>query len=216
MRVSVATTITAVAAVVLAVLPRTFLTPVLDVFREPGVAVAPASSSSLIAAYPESLFSVPRTSRVTSPVFALGIGPYRHDLRLSRGERDGIKSGATVVLPTADVNPVLVGRVSGTSANGATVETISNPEWKSAVRIGTSSIDALLVGGLTPTLTLIPKGAPLAVGDAVISADSAFPYGLVIGTVAEVRDAADGVLREAMLATPYTLSGLRAVDILAN
>ncbi len=214
MRVSQATAATVAVALAILLAPRSFVAPLFGALREPAPDPLPVSSSSLEAAYPPELFTAPRPARVAAPVFALGIGPYRHDLKLALGASSGIAAGASVVLPGDAVNPVLVGRVRDVSGSSATVETISSPEWKSAVRIGTSSVDALLVGGLNPTLTLIPRGAPLAEGDAVVSVDAAFPYGLVVGTVTDVRDAADGVLREATLSTPYTLSGLRAVDVM--
>jgi cell shape-determining protein MreC len=216
MRVPQAVIVTFALALVILLAPRSIVGPLLSTLREPTVPALPVASSSLESAYPPDLFLPSRVARVTAPVFALGIGPYRHDLKLALGSSSGIAPGATVIVSAEGSPNVLVGRVRDAGASSAVVETISSPEWKSAVRIGTSSVDALLVGGLSPMLTLIPKGAPIAEGDAVVSADAAFPYGLVVGTVTDLRDAEDGVLREATLATPYALSGLRAVDVMMS
>lgn len=171
---------------------------------------------ALLAAYPTSTFSASSGARVPAPVLALSMGPYRHDLQIAEGTDAGIAPGAAVTLSGEAPGGTLVGRVIDASRSGATIETLANPSWRTAVRIGTSSVDALLVGGLNPTLTLIAKGAPVAVGDVVFSVDEDLPYGLAIGTVAEVRDSADGVLREATLALPYTLGSLRSVAVFTD
>lgn len=216
MRVSAATALTALFALALLLLPRSFLAPVLGIVRPDEVPVTPLHNDTLEAAYPQELFSEIRGARETAPVYALGPGPYRYDLRVSEGSDAGLAPGMTAVLPDESLTPVLVGRVASVTGGSATIETIYDPAWKTAVRIGTSSVDALLVGGLTPTLTLIAKGAPVGEGDAVVSSDAAFPYGLALGTVTDIRDAEDGVLREATLSTPYSLGGLRAVDLLLD
>jgi|GEM_PF-5364548 len=216
MRVSLATGLTALFALALLVLPRSILGPGLALLRPAIPPAVPASSSSTEAAYPPALFSDVGSGRVAAPVFALGAGPYRQDLRIARGSDDGIGEGMAAILPGPGTPPVLVGRVSEASASGATLQTLSDPAWKTAVRIGSSSVDALLIGGLVPTLSLIAKGAPLAEGDAVVSADPSLPYGLALGTVADLRDTEGGVLREATLALPYAASGLRALEIVTG
>ena len=218
MRISAATAVTAVLALLLLLAPRAWVLSGLSFLRAPEAPAASESQSSaaLIAAYPAGTFQEVSGDRIPAPVLALSAGPYRHDLRIAEGARAGILPGAAVTLPGPGPGGTLVGRVSDLSETGATVETLANPSWRTAVRIGTSSVDALLVGGLTPTLTLIAKGSPVAAGDAVFSVDAQLPYGLALGTVAEVRDSSDGVLREATLALPYTLSGLRAVSVFTH
>lgn len=207
-------------ALLVLVLPRNLLLGTLSFLRPEEAPVMHAAFDPqllLEAAYPPGLFDETGT-RAAAPVFGVAPGPYRHSLALARGTADGISLGDAVSLVDIGANPVptLVGRVSSVSGSGATVETLLDPAWRTAVRIGTSSIDALLVGGLTPTLTLIAKGAPVAIGDPIISVDESLPYGLFVGTVAEVRDASDGVLREATIALPYSLTTLRVVDVILD
>jgi cell shape-determining protein MreC len=217
-RISVSTAITASLALLVLVMPRAMVLGALQFLRAPEMPQAARDTSldALIAAYPQETFTSVAGERVSAPVLALSAGPYRHDIEVADVARRGIVAGAAVVLPGAAQGGTLVGKVTDVGGSSATVETLANPAWKTAVRIGTSSVDALLVGGLTPTLTLIPKNAPVGVGDVVYSVDQQLPYGLSLGTVAEVRDAKDGVLREATLAVPYTLSGLRSVSILKH
>lgn len=218
LRVSTATAVTIALALLLLLLPRTFVLGALSFLRPPEAPLSERdlSQAALLAAYPASTFAGARHTRIPAPVLALSAGPYRHDLILAEGSDAGITAGAAVVLDQEGPALTLIGKVSSVAASGDTaiVETLANPAWRTAVRIGTSSVDALLVGGLTPTLTLIAKGSPVAVGDTVHSADPSLPYGLSLGTVAEVRDASDGVLREATLALPYSLGALRAVSVL--
>ncbi len=218
-RLPLASAILIAAALALAVAPRSVVTPVLDALRpaEAPVMRAPADEAAILAAaYPPELFAS-SLDRVAVPVYAVSAG-YRHELGIAAGSSRGIRAGDPVVLVDASAHPAptLIGVVAGVTERSARVQTIADPSWRTAVRIGTSSVDALLVGGLTPTLTTFPKGAPVAVGDPVVSADAQLPYGMFVGTVAEVRDAADGVLREATLALPYTLVGLRAVDVIPS
>ena len=218
-RLPTATIAVLVLALVLLIAPRSFVAGALGYLRPaetPRLDAAPRADILLETGYPAALFAG-TGDRVVAPVYAAGAG-YRHDLAIAQGSDRGIRAGDVATLPAAQEEPVptFVGLVREAREARATLQTLADPEWRSAVRIGTSSVDALLVGGLAPTLTLISKGAPVAPGDAVVSADESLPYGLFVGSVAEVRDASDGVLREATIALPYTLTGLRAVDVLAT
>lgn len=206
------------AALALLLMPRAWVAPLLDRLRPetaPPVSHELSAREVFEAGYPPALFA-DAGNRVLAPVYALGPG-YRHELAIAQGSDRGIRVGDVATMPIIQQGPgTFVGVVREARASRASLQTLADPAWRSAVRVGSSSVDALLVGGLAPTLTLIPKGAPVAAGDAVVSADPQLPYGLVMGTVAEVRDAADGVLREAGLALPYALGSLRAVDVVAT
>lgn len=214
-RVSAATSVTAALALLVLLTPRALVLRALSPLRpdEAPVASLDRAQEALLAAYPAGTFAASEQARIPAPVSALSAGPYRHDLQLAEGAEAGIVPGAAVVLDREGPAATLVGRVVSAGDDDAIVETLANPAWRTAARIGSTSVDALLVGGLSPTLTLIAKGSPVAVGDVVYSADPSLPYGVSLGTVAEVRDAADGVLREATLALPYSLAGLRAVSV---
>lgn len=218
-RIPLAPTLLILASLALALAPRSLMTPVLDLLRPAAAPLMtqPADQAAVLAtAYPPELFSS-SLERAVAPVYAVSAG-YRHELALALGTDRGIRTGDPVVLvaATAGPTPTLVGTVSSVTRGTSRVQTLADPSWRTAVRVGASSVDALLVGGLTPMLTTIPKGAPVAAGDPVISADEHLPYGMFVGTVAEIRDAPDGVLREATLALPYALAGLRAVDVIPS
>lgn len=218
-RIPAAPVLILIAALAILIAPRGYVMRVLAGLRpeQAPIMVSPADPNEIFkVAYPPSLFSE-TLDRAVAPVYAVSAG-YRNELAIAQGTDRGIRAGDPVLLVDLQTNPVptLVGMVRDASRSTASVQTLSDPAWRSAVRIGTSSVDALLVGGLSPTLTTIPKGAPVAVGDTVISADANLPYGLFVGTVAEIHDARDGVLREATLALPYAVTSLRAVDVVPS
>ena len=176
------------------------------------VVTEPAAQEGFAASYPETLFT--DQERLLVPVLARSTAPYRQLIVIGAGSDQGVVDGATVVLPDGEPGGSFVGRVVKVSSDTSEVETLFEPSWKSAVRVGTSSIDALLVGGLTPTLTRLSKGASVGAGDLIINSDDSLPYGLFMGRLTELRDAADGVLVEGVVALPYDLTTLRFVEVL--
>ena len=93
------------------------------------------------------------------------------------------------------------------------VSTIFDPSWQMAVRIGSSQIDGLFQGGVSPTVTLIPQNGQINVGDMVITAASGFPYGLEVGVVEDISNTPNSVFRQADLQTEVDISDLRNVTV---
>lgn len=137
----------------------------------------------------------------------------KSELLVEGGSAAGIKEKDMAGLP-AGKGFVLVGSVETVYADRAIVRTIFDPSFKIPVKVGSSSVDALLEGGSSPRLTLIPKAAAITPGDIVYSASPNFRYGVSIGTVGSFRAVADQFFKAADLEVPYDLNSLSALLII--
>jgi cell shape-determining protein MreC len=111
-------------------------------------------------------------------------------------------------------NSILVGKVKLLTGNQAIVTTIFDPGFETAVRIGDSSTDALIRGGNSLELSLIPEDALIEVGDVVYTSNKDFPYGLEVGTIARIDNVQNTPLRTAQVEPSIGINNLRHVGIL--
>lgn len=137
---------------------------------------------------------------------------FKNQLLVAAGEDRGAYVGQAAILP----EKILIGRVDKVFPGSASVQTVFDPGFQAAVRVGSAGVEALFVGGGEPRLTLIPREAEVRSGDVVYSADPAFPYGLAIGEVGEIRFVEGELFREATLKFAYDLNSLRAVLLLSK
>jgi len=169
----------------------------------------------------ETLYSVAHTY-VPAMVYARYPGNVKNELLIAVGELQGIHVGQSVVIfpfsaetsSIAKINPFLVGKITRTSKESAVATTIFDIEWKSAVRIGKTNREALLLGGNNPRLTLIEKKTSgIQENDMVRNASRDFPYGLAIGEVTNVGLSADRLYEEASIRFPYAIGELRMIYV---
>ncbi|KKU93724.1 MAG: hypothetical protein UY24_C0020G0006 [Parcubacteria group bacterium GW2011_GWA1_48_11b] len=137
---------------------------------------------------------------------------YRNLISLNAGLTSGVKSGTPV---TVDGN-ILLGKVIETATDYSVVQTIFDKDFSLSVRVGSRQIEALLVGAQEPRLTLIDKTADIRENDAIYSASADFPYGMKIGSVAEIRDSAASSFKEASLRLDYQFNELKDVALLSD
>ncbi|MEK7076786.1 MAG: rod shape-determining protein MreC [Patescibacteria group bacterium] len=145
----------------------------------------------------------------------------KSELLVSVGEAQGAAAGQAAVLFMDGSEGgrglgILLGRVKRAFPNLALVETVFDPGWKSAVRIGERGTEALLMGGNAPKLTLIDKKAEIKIGDIVRIASPDLPYGLAIAEVAEVGPSEDQLFQEAELVFAYHINSVNHLLILKN
>ncbi len=138
---------------------------------------------------------------------------FKNEILVSAGEKSGVKTGAVVAIPGNGNSTSLLGRVTSIWPDKALVQTVFDPRFQLAVRVGSSGADALLSGGSEPRLTLIAKNAAVKEGDTVYSAADDLPYGLPIGSIRSITLSSDELFREAVLDLPYDLNSLRVVWI---
>ncbi len=134
----------------------------------------------------------------------------RNKILVDAGRRDGILRGEGVVFGNS-----LIGKVDGVFEETALIKTVFDPSWQSTVRIK-GGIDALLVGGTNPRLTIIQKDAEISVGDPVSNAAPDFPYGLPVGTIRTIQLSEDKLFKEADLSFSYEPVDIRTVFIIKN
>jgi cell shape-determining protein MreC len=127
-----------------------------------------------------------------------------NQLLTAAGSESGVLEAATVFAAP----DVFLGQVTSVTEGKSVVRTIFDPGWELPVKIGEGKVDALLVGGQEPRLTLVSKRKPLIGGEPVYLASRDFPYGLMLGTVAELRQSKESLFLEGRLITPYTLADL--------
>lgn len=131
----------------------------------------------------------------------------KHLLTVSAGARQGVREGAVALTGSR----ILLGRVVRVFSETSLIETIFDPSFELPVRIGEHAENALLKGGAVPRLDLIEKKARINVGDSVYSAGSAFPYGVPVGMIEEMKSRDFDAFKSATLALPYNLNELRAL-----
>jgi cell shape-determining protein MreC len=155
------------------------------------------------------------------PAFIFSNYPFnaKQEVVVSIGAADGISVGDVALVPTnaTDGQPtgVLLGKVTRTFDHTSVVQTVFDSKFEMAVRIGDRSVDALLKGGSTPHITLIPRRSMVQKGDIVYSASQSLPYGLALGSIDELAPAKDTALDEATLVLGYDISRLQAIIILS-
>ncbi|MEK7193652.1 MAG: rod shape-determining protein MreC [Patescibacteria group bacterium] len=132
----------------------------------------------------------------------------RSELTLAAGRNEGLRANQPVFL-----NKVFIGLIKDVFEDKATVKTIFDASWKSAVRIGASGIEGLLVGGNQPTVTLIDKQADVKEGDIVYAAFPGTPYGAAIGEIKSARLSQNQLFQEAEIDFSYQINEVRAVLI---
>ena len=147
---------------------------------------------------------------IRAPVFSTYPFNNRDVVVISAGNRDGVRSG----MPVTVENALLFGQVENADSTHARVRTIFDAGWKIPVKIGTSGVDGLFIGGRQPRITLIAKTAALEQGQTVYVAGIGFPYGFTVGTIAQAMSDAGSAFQEATVAFPYVPSDVAEVSIL--
>jgi len=132
--------------------------------------------------------------------------PYNDEgmLAVDAGSADGIRVG----MPVVEAEGVLLGKVVRVERTESEVQTIFSPDWKSSVAVGTSSVKAVLEGGITPTLSLIPKGTAVGNGDEITNISPDYPFGAYVGEVNGIRAVPNDVWQTADVGTSFKLEGV--------
>ena len=133
---------------------------------------------------------------------------FKNELLADAGTKDGVKNGGAAIF-----EGMLVGKIIEVKDETAIIQTVFDPGFSLPVRIGKSKTDALLVGGVEPKLTMIPKNADITPGDLVYSASADFEYGLLLGTAGTPAISGTNVFSEAPLILGYNPSDIRYLSL---
>ncbi len=131
---------------------------------------------------------------------------------IGAGAKDGLKPG----MPVLEGDGVLIGKVNTVSGSQSEVETIFDPAWRSAVVIGSGRTKALLSGGTTPNLDLIPKNAGVQTGDQVLSIATDLPIDLLVGGISSLSANPSGLWAKATLTLPWEPGNLDKIYVVTN
>lgn len=139
---------------------------------------------------------------------------------ISKGSDQGIELGDCVITESG----MLVGQISELGTNWATVRTVIDVNMDAGVLVGDSAIAAMVVGdyalmqdGLCK-LSYFTEDVTLFTGDSVVTSGrgGAFPSGIVVGTVIELRSEAGGQSYYAVVDPSVDLSMLSQVFIIKD
>lgn len=139
---------------------------------------------------------------------------------ISKGSDNGIEKGDCVITESG----MMVGQISELGNNWATVRTIIDVNMDAGVLVGDSSIAAMLVGDYALMqdgqckLSYFTEDATLFEGDSVVTSGrgGAFPSGIVVGEVTELRSEAGGQSYYAVVDPAVDLSLLSQVFIIKD
>ena len=126
---------------------------------------------------------------------------------ISKGAESGLEIGDAVVTEYG----VLVGTVSETGTNWATVDTVVDIGTSIGVLVGAEETSAMLLGDYTlmnsqyMKISFVAESGQVITGDIVVTsgAGGAYPQGLILGTVSSVHTEAAGQIEYAVV-EPFT------------
>lgn len=150
---------------------------------------------------------IPRDGIVAAVAASYPFG-FKKDLVVRAGSSRGVEAGMSVFF-----GDFLIGQIDSVFFAESRVRTIFDPQWRSVVTIGTEGADALLIGGNTPSLTLINKNAIVTSTEAIYFSGAGSAFGAPMGTVRSVWYASDKLSQEADIQIPYDIGLIDAVTI---
>ena len=139
---------------------------------------------------------------------------------ISKGSDNGIERGDCVITESG----MMVGQIADLGPNWATVRSIIDVNMDAGVLVGDSSIAAMLVGDFALMqegkckLSYFTEDTTLFTGDTVVTSGrgGAFPAGISVGTVTELRSEAGGQSFYAVVQPAVDLSLLSQVFIIKD
>lgn len=134
---------------------------------------------------------------LVAEIIAVNQDPYRHQITLNRGSRDGIYRGQALV----DAHGVM-GQVVDVAPNTSKALLVTDPDHGMPVEINRTGLQTIAVGlgderGLR--LPFLPSNADIRNGDLLVSSSlgGRFPAGYPVGTVYDVKPVAGEHFMEA-------------------
>jgi len=131
---------------------------------------------------------------------------------IDKGSDDGINTGMPVMVQ----KNIIVGKVVAVRRTQSDVQTIFDPEWKTSVAIGTSTIKAVLKGGNTPEIQFIPKDAHVFPQDEVLNIAQEFPMHSMLGSIKSVQEDEKKLWQIATIEIPISFEAIGSVVVLTR
>ncbi|MCS6906990.1 MAG: rod shape-determining protein MreC [Anaerolineales bacterium] len=141
--------------------------------------------------------------------------PFLRYIIINRGSDDNIRRGMPVVTQQG-----LVGRIDAVTANAARVQLITDSAAVVNAKIQPSGAQAVLKGQITGDLLLemIPQGAPIEVGNLVLTSGlgGGYPPNIVIGQISGIRSQPQDIFQSATVQSVVDFSQLEIVLVIVN
>ncbi|KKW27813.1 MAG: Cell shape-determining protein MreC [Parcubacteria group bacterium GW2011_GWB1_52_7] len=135
-------------------------------------------------------------------------------LIINRGSAAGVSERSAVLSPEG----ALVGVVRTVSSETSTVRLLSSASEHLTVSILPANVNAALRGDNSGeyVISLVPADAPIAIGDAVVTAglNDNIPAGIAVGTVAAAGESAAGSFQDIRVKSPVEILFLDRVLVL--
>lgn len=139
---------------------------------------------------------------------------------ISKGTQHGVEVNQCVI----DAYGNLVGVVSDTGLNWATVTTLVDTNLDMGGMVARTDVAAILEGDFSLMeqgrlkLSYLPEGTELLAGDEVVTSGrgGVYPSGIVVGTVESVQNDPSGMTRYAVVAPKTDLNGLKQVFVIKS
>ncbi|MDR3417120.1 MAG: rod shape-determining protein MreC, partial [Nevskia sp.] len=128
-----------------------------------------------------------QTRVLIAEILSVSQDPYRHQIVLNRGERDGVYKGQALV----DASGIM-GQVIEVNPGSSVALLITDPEHGLPVEINRTGLQTIALGrgdGQTLSLPYLPGNADVKVGDLLVSSGlgGRFPAGYPVGKINELR-----------------------------
>lgn len=133
-------------------------------------------------------------------------------ISVNAGSDDGLKIG----MPVLTAPGVLLGKIKTVSRTKSEIETIFDPSWRSTVSVGDGRIKAVLVGGSTPYVDLLPKNASTTEGDAVLNLAPEFPMNLFLGKITDLQEGSNALWLQGTIDPFFKFEDIDRVLVVTN
>lgn len=141
--------------------------------------------------------------------------PFLRYILINRGSDDNIRRGMPVVTQQG-----LVGRIDAVTANAARVQLITDSGAVVNAKIQPSGTQAVLKGQVSGDLLLdlIPQGAPIEVGNLVLTSGlgGGYPPNIVIGQISGIRSQPQDIFQSATVQSVVDFNQLEIVLVIVN
>jgi len=137
-----------------------------------------------------------QTRVLIAEILSVSQDPYRHQIVLNKGERDGVYKGQALV----DASGVM-GQVIEVNSGSCVALLITDPDHSIPVEVNRTGLQTIARGdGQTLSLPFLPGNADVKVGDLLVSSGlgGRFPAGYPVGKVNELRHPAGESFMEAI------------------
>jgi rod shape-determining protein MreC len=137
-----------------------------------------------------------QTRVLIAEILSVSQDPYRHQIVLNKGDRDGVYKGQALVDATG-----VMGQVTEVNSSTSVALLITDPDHSIPVEVNRTGLQTIARGdGQNLSLPFLPGNADVKAGDLLVSSGlgGRFPAGYPVGKITELRHAAGESFMEAI------------------